>query len=130
MLGNDGAFRTDAFDVHFNPTNTSPPFFQVFHPDFLKILGPGATIRAVAANPTFAFAHEAPIWLPDTDEVTFASNDGGALGMSDIDHNNQVSVISLKEVAAAIKASGRNVTPVNVTVTKVRSSLDRVMVAD
>ena len=50
--------------------------------------------------------------------------------MSDIDHNNQVSMISLKEVAAAIKASGRHVTPVNVTVTKVRSSLDRVMVAD
>ena len=68
--------------------------------------------------------------MPDTDEVFFVSNDGGALGMSDIDHNNQVSVISLKEVAAAIKASGRNVTPVNVTVTKVRSSLYRVMVAD
>ena len=68
--------------------------------------------------------------MPDTDQVFFASNDGGALGMSDIDHNNQVSMISLKEVAAAIKASGRDVTPVNVTVTKVRSSLDRMMVAD
>ena len=119
MFGNDGAFRTDAFDVHFNPTNTSPPFFQVFHPDFLKILGPSATIRAVAANPTFAFAHEAPIWVPDTDEVFFASNDGGALGMSDIDHNNQVSMISLKEVAQAIGKAGNSIAPVNVTVTKV-----------
>ena len=89
VLGNNGSFRTDVFSQLFNPTNTSPPFFQVFHPDFLKILGPSATIRAVAANPTFAFAHEAPIWVPHTDEVFFASNDGGALGMSDIDHNNQ-----------------------------------------
>ncbi|KAH9896458.1 D-lactonohydrolase-like protein [Cubamyces lactineus] len=118
VLGNNGPFRESSFTQLFNPTNTTPPFFQVFHADFLKILGPGATIRAVAANPTFAFAHEAPIWLPDTDEVTFASNDGGALGMSDIDHNNQVSKISLKEVEAAIAKAGRSHAPVNVSVTK------------
>ncbi len=33
----------------------------------------------------------------------------------------QVSKISLRDVAAAIKASGPGVTPVNVTATKVRS---------
>ncbi|KAI0746266.1 D-lactonohydrolase-like protein [Daedaleopsis nitida] len=119
VLGNNGAFRESATDTFFNPTNTSPPFFQVFHEDFLKILGPRATIRAVAANPTFAFAHEAPVWVPGTDEVFFSSNDGGALGMSDIDHNNQVSKISLREVAAAISASGADAAPVNVTVTKI-----------
>ena len=127
MLGNNGSFRTDAFNQHFNPTNTTPPFFQVLHPDFLKILGPSATIRAVAANPTFAFAHEAPIWVPESDEVFFASNDGGPLGMSDIDHNNQVSKISLTEVTKAISAAGPGLGPVNVTVTKVygeRNSID------
>lgn len=96
----------------------------MFDPAFLRILGPSATVRAVAANPTFAFAHEAPIWLPSTDEVTFASNDGGALGMSDIDHNNQVSKISLKEVAAAIKAAGHGTAAVNVSVTKVGCSAE------
>ncbi|KAI0367310.1 D-lactonohydrolase-like protein [Pilatotrama ljubarskyi] len=118
VLGNNGPFRQDAFAELFNPTNTSPPFFQVFHTDFLEILGPSATIRAVAANPTFAFAHEAPIWVPSTDEVFFASNDGGALGRSDIDHNNQISKISLREVAAAIRTVGRSTAAVNVSVTK------------
>lgn len=120
VLGINGAFRQSATEEFFNPTNATPPFLQVFHPDFLQILGPSATIRAVAANATFAFAHEAPIWNPGTDEVFFASNDGGMFGMSDIDHNNQVAKISLKDVAAAIRASGRDIAPVNVTVTKVR----------
>ncbi|KAI0643990.1 D-lactonohydrolase-like protein [Trametes meyenii] len=118
VLGNAGAFREDAFADLFNPTNTSPPFFQVFDPAFLRLLGPGATVRAVAANPTFAFAHEAPIWVSSTDEVFFASNDGGALGRSDIDHNNQVSKISLRDVQAAIKAAGQGIAAVNVSVTK------------
>ena len=61
------------------------------------MLGPNASIRLISQNETFAFAHEAPIWVPATDEVFFASNDGGALGMSDIDHNSQVSKISLKD---------------------------------
>ena len=127
MLGNNGSFRTDVFSQLFNPTNTSPPFFQVFHTDFLEILGPSATIRAVAANPTFAFAHEAPVWVPETDEVFFASNDGGALGMSDIDHNNQVSSISLKEVGEAIQKVGGGTAAVNVTVTKVWPPRARVL---
>ncbi|KAH9913684.1 D-lactonohydrolase-like protein [Epithele typhae] len=118
VLGANATFRTNAFGQLFNPTNTTPPFFQVFHQDFLKILGPSPTLRAVTANPTFAFAHEAPIWDPATDEVFFASNDGGALGMSDIDHNSQVSKISLAEVATAIKAAGPGAAPVNVSVTK------------
>ncbi|KAI0635348.1 D-lactonohydrolase-like protein [Trametes polyzona] len=122
VLGNNGAFRQSSFTEFLNPTNATPPFFQVFDPGFLRVLGPSATIRAVAANPTFAFAHEAPIWVPSTDEVFFASNDGGALGGSDIDHNNQVSSISLKEVAAAIKAAGWGPKAVNVSVTKVCGS--------
>lgn len=48
-------------------------------------------------NESFAFAHEAPVFFPDTNEVTFASNDGGPLGMSDLNHNNQVAKISLDD---------------------------------
>lgn len=44
--------------------------------------------------------------------------------MSDIDHNNQVSKISLKEVAAAIKAAGHGTAAVNVSVTKVGCSTE------
>ena len=119
VLGNDGDFRQSAFTSFFNPTNATPPFFQVFDSSFLSILGSSPSIRVIASNPDFAFAHEAPIWLPDTDEVTFVSNDGGPLGMSDINHNNQVNKISLKDVTQAIQASASNTSAVNVTFTKV-----------
>ncbi len=125
VLGINGSFRESAVTELFNPTNTTPPFFQVFDPEFLRILGPNATIRAIAANPEFAFAHEAPIWVPETDEVFFASQDGGALGFSDIDHNNRVSKISLGEVAQAIKTARPGAPPVNVSVTKVRHFMHR-----
>ncbi|KAI0321394.1 D-lactonohydrolase-like protein [Amylostereum chailletii] len=118
VLGTNGTFRTDAFAELFNPTATEPPFFQVFDPSFLDIIGPNASIRAIVSNPTFAFAHEGPVWLPDTDELTFASNGGSVLGRSDIDHNNIVSKISLKDVELAIQASNASApAPVNVTVT-------------
>ncbi|KAI0072711.1 calcium-dependent phosphotriesterase [Panus rudis PR-1116 ss-1] len=119
VFGQNGSFRQSSFTEFFNPTNTSPPFFQIFHSDFLTVLGKSPSMRAVASNPEFAFAHEAPVWFEDSDEVTFASNDGGALGMSDLEHNNQVGKISLKEVAEAIKNSdSHGVAPVNVSVTK------------
>ena len=114
----------------FNPINATPPFFQIFDPEFLDVLGPTPSIRSIASNPDFAFAHEAPIWLHSTDEVFFASNDGGPLGMSDLNHNNQVSKINLKEVAAAIQKVSHQtdeVGAVNVTVTKVRNLLSSPM---
>ncbi|KAI0051556.1 calcium-dependent phosphotriesterase [Auriscalpium vulgare] len=118
VLGSNGTFRDSSTATFFNPTNTTPPFFQVLDPSFLTVLGPKAFVRAVTSNPDFAFAHEAPIWDPQTDEVFFASNDGGALGRSDIDHNNLVGKISLLEVAQAFQASKSDVSPVNVTVTE------------
>jgi len=107
VIGPNGTFRTDA--QLFNPTNTTPPFFQVFDPAFLDILGDSPSVRAIASNDTFAFAHEAPVWIPQTDEVFFASNDGGALGMSDLNHNNRVSRIPLGDVR-----SGKNATVIEV----------------
>ncbi|KZV79538.1 calcium-dependent phosphotriesterase [Exidia glandulosa HHB12029] len=114
-MGANATSRTDAFQM-FNPTNTTAPFFQVFHDDFLDILGPHASIVAIASNPGFAFAHEAPIFDPSTDDLFFASNDGGPLGFSDIDHNNQIGRLSLREAETALAKSGGK--PVNVTVTK------------
>jgi gluconolactonase len=81
----------------------------------LDILGPTATIQAIASNDTFAFAHEAPIYAPAIDEIFFVSNDGGPLGMSDINNNNQISKISLAQVEQAIAGGGS----VNVNITKV-----------
>ena len=107
-------FRTNIFST-FNPTNTTSPFFQVFHPDFLTILGPNARINEVARNNTFAFAHEAPIYDPTLDTVFFASNDGGALGMSDLNHNNVVNSISMKEVEQKLANAGTNAVSVTVT---------------
>ncbi|KAF9463466.1 calcium-dependent phosphotriesterase [Collybia nuda] len=104
VMGANATFRKDFFET-FNPTSTTPPFFQIFHPSFLSVLGPNPSIRQVASNSTFSFAHEAPIYVPTTDEVFFASNDGGALGMSDLNHNSVVSKISMKDVDAAIAAN-------------------------
>ncbi|KAG2108955.1 uncharacterized protein F5147DRAFT_760811 [Suillus discolor] len=66
--------------VGFNPTNTAPPFIQVFDPSFLNETGSSITIRSIASNPSFAFAHEAPICIPDLNAGFLTSNYSGALG--------------------------------------------------
>ncbi|RDB26751.1 Gluconolactonase [Hypsizygus marmoreus] len=114
VLGSSSAFRNSSFDSFFNPTLTVAPFFQIFDRAFLSILGPNPSIREIASNSTFAFAHEAPVFVPNTNEVFFASNDGGALGMSDLNHNNVIGKISLNDVDGAFAA---NNSPVNVPVT-------------
>ncbi|KAF7326039.1 SGL domain-containing protein [Mycena kentingensis (nom. inval.)] len=106
VLGANGTFRTNSFDAGFNPTNTSPPFFQIFDERFATVLGPAASITQIAANATFAFAHEAPIYDPLQDAVFFASNDGGELGMSDLEHNNKVGMIHLKDLPALDELNG------------------------
>ncbi|KAF8505201.1 D-lactonohydrolase-like protein [Hysterangium stoloniferum] len=118
ILGDNGIFRTST--TPFNPTGHEPPFFQAWDMRFLDILGPNPSVRIIAERDDFAFAHEAPIWDPTSDRIFFASNDGGALGMSDLNHNNQVSFINLKDV----KGSG----PQNITFTKVPISPDIQMV--
>ncbi|KAG0697465.1 hypothetical protein DFH29DRAFT_1071628 [Suillus ampliporus] len=87
--------------VGFNPTNTAPPFIQVFDPSFLAITGPSATIRLIASNPGFAFAHEAPIYVPDLNVVFFTSNDGGPLGYNGWYNNSVVGMINMTEVDMA-----------------------------
>ena len=68
---------------------------------------------------TLPYAHEAPIYNPDADEVFLASNAGSG---SDIDNNNRVMkiIMNLKEVEEKI-ADLQPGDAVNVTVTKVCS---------
>ncbi|KAJ7596200.1 D-lactonohydrolase-like protein [Mycena floridula] len=108
VMGANASFRQNTF-VGFNPTGTPAPFFQIFDQGFLAVLGPTASIREIASNATFAFALEAPIYDPATDEIFFASSDGGALGMSDLNHNNKIGKISLKAAEAALAASNGTV---------------------
>lgn len=112
VLSNNFPFRTDSLSQHFNPTNATPPIFQVFNQAFLDILGPEASIVEIASNATFAFAHEAPVYVPTTDEVFFASNDGGSLGNSDLNHNNMVFKLSLADAERALQRSGGRVVDV------------------
>ncbi|KAG1741015.1 hypothetical protein EDB19DRAFT_1635075 [Suillus lakei] len=91
--------------IGFNPTNTAPPFIQVFDPSFLEVTGPSATIRKIASNPGFAFAHEAPIYVPDLNLVFFASNGGGALGYSGWYNNSVVGMINMTEVDLALSST-------------------------
>lgn len=81
-------------------------------------MGPSPSLHLIASNDSYAFAHEAPIWSEFTDEVFFAANAGGTLGMSDINHNSKVGKISLKEAEKALDAPGNNGT-VQVKVTEV-----------
>jgi gluconolactonase len=74
VMGADAAFRQSSFDGGFNPTKTTPPFFQIFDKEFLKVLGASPSINEIASNATFAFAHEAPIYFPTTGEVFFGSH--------------------------------------------------------
>ncbi|KDR79180.1 hypothetical protein GALMADRAFT_137067 [Galerina marginata CBS 339.88] len=102
VLGSNGTFRNSTFTL-FNPSTTQTPFFQVFDEAFLTILGPNPSFHEVASNATFPFAHEAPIFVPETDEVFFASSAGGP-GGSDINHNNQIGKIGMQAVEVALQA--------------------------
>ncbi|KAG6376793.1 hypothetical protein JVT61DRAFT_1817 [Boletus reticuloceps] len=100
-------WRTNNSLVGFNPTNTTPPFIQVFDPSFLNVTGVNATIRLVASHPGFSVAHEAPIYVPDLNIVCFSSNDGGPLGYSSWYNNSVVSMLNMTAVDNALaSASG------------------------
>ncbi|KAF8664114.1 hypothetical protein AX16_000804 [Volvariella volvacea WC 439] len=112
------SFRNNSFTEFFNPSELAPPFFQVFDGEFLSILGPDATINEIASNASYAFAHEAPVYVPDIDEVFFSSNNGGPLGMSDLYNNNKVAKISLQAIETALATTTKIGQAVNVPVTE------------
>ncbi|KAJ3974444.1 calcium-dependent phosphotriesterase [Lentinula raphanica] len=118
VIGTEGSFRDDPHHQYFNPTNHTTPFFQVFDDEFIDVIGSNPSLNVISSDPSFAFAHEAPVWVPHSDEIFFASNAGGDLGRSDLNHNNQIAKISLKDVAQAM-AEG----PADVNVTHYKIDL-------
>ncbi|KAJ8582416.1 calcium-dependent phosphotriesterase [Rhizopogon salebrosus TDB-379] len=105
VLGANYTGWRNSSTVGFNPTQTASPFIQVFDPSFLEVTGPSATIREITSNPGFAFAHEAPIYVPDLNVVFFTSNDGGPLGYNGWYNNSVVSMINMTEVDMALAST-------------------------
>lgn len=116
VMGQNATFRQNGFIQTFNPTNNTPPFFQIFHSDFLDILGPKATVRTIAVNNTFAsgFAFEAPFFNAPTNEIFFASS--VFVPESSFNHSNRISKINLTLVEEALAA---NVADINIPFTTV-----------
>ncbi|KJA24287.1 hypothetical protein HYPSUDRAFT_65771 [Hypholoma sublateritium FD-334 SS-4] len=105
VLGQNATFRQgNSRTLLFNPTNSTPPFFQVFHPDFLSVLGKNAFVRQIAVNKTFGsgFAFEAPVFNAPTNEVFFASS--VFVPESSFNHSNHISKISMTQVEKEIAA--------------------------
>jgi gluconolactonase len=50
------------------------PAFLVYQPEFCHILGQSPSLRVVAQEDSYPFAHEAGVWIPSTREVFFTSN--------------------------------------------------------
>ncbi|TFK32984.1 D-lactonohydrolase-like protein [Crucibulum laeve] len=112
VLGANGTFRQDSNTELFNPTASSPPFFQIFDESFLDIIGNNSFIREIASNDTFAFAFEAPIYNKNTNEVFFASS---LEANSSIDLNNRIGKISMTDVENALAS---NASVINVPVSE------------
>ena len=105
VLGQNATFRQgNSRTLLFNPTNSTPPFFQVFNPDFLSVLGKNAFVRQIAVNKTFGsgFAFEAPVFNAPTNEVFFASS--VFVPESSFNHSNHISKISMTQVEREIAA--------------------------
>ncbi|KAF9235905.1 hypothetical protein BU15DRAFT_89386 [Melanogaster broomeanus] len=103
VVGADYAWRNSSFVGSFNPTGTTPPFIQAFDPSFIDLVGSSATIRQIASNPDLAFAHEAPIYVPDLNVVFFSSTNG------DWYTNNIVEMINMTEVDTALASTNDSV---------------------
>ncbi|KAF7370953.1 SGL domain-containing protein [Mycena sanguinolenta] len=76
----------------FEPTpnvNLTPPYFQVYDERFDEILGPNPSVRVIVQNDSFAFAHDGPVWVNETNEIFVTG--GRTLG-------RPVSVINLNDL--------------------------------
>lgn len=51
----------------------SEPEYHSYSSKFETLLGPQARVRRIVHVDDYAFAHEAPIWFKETNEVFFAS---------------------------------------------------------
>lgn len=122
-LPSNATFRPDGLIRSvWNPTNTTPPFFQVFDPEFSTILGDEPYLREVSSFDAYGYAHEAPIYVKKTNEVFFASNAGQTNGT-----NNDVNKINLTEVELALEGSTG---PINIPFTKLNISSEEVQMTN
>ncbi|PPQ79292.1 hypothetical protein CVT25_002588 [Psilocybe cyanescens] len=120
VLGPNGPFRNSSFSQLFNPTSTAPPFFQIFDPAFLDILGPNASFNIISTNKSDSilfYSHEAPVYLRDTDELFFAG-----LDLS----KDVVNKISMKAVENALEETSGTVVNVPATPITLPSSVQHV----
>ena len=92
---------------------------QIFDPSFLEITGSNATIRLVASYPGFAFAYEAPIYVPDLNSVFFSSKGGGNLSYSGWYNSSVVSMLNMTEVDNALANTKGGVNIKTQTVSKI-----------
>ncbi|KAK7208588.1 hypothetical protein BZA70DRAFT_274133 [Myxozyma melibiosi] len=68
------ASTSSPLDLRTSPHNLCLRPFAVFDDDFLALLGPSPSLRVVAQDSSFRFAHEAGIWIPSSRECFFTSN--------------------------------------------------------
>ncbi|KAN0061540.1 hypothetical protein ACQY0O_006387 [Thecaphora frezii] len=64
------------------------------------LLGDSPSISVLIDEPGYAWAHEAPVYFPDTDDVYLCSNAGAPLGRSNATTNNKVFRFNLGFVLA------------------------------
>lgn len=62
--------------------------FQTYSPAADKLLGATAEALMLLQKTGYAFAHEAPVYFADSQDVWFASNAGGKHGQSNLTTNN------------------------------------------
>uniref|UniRef100_A0A8H7XZX0 SMP-30/Gluconolactonase/LRE-like region domain-containing protein n=1 Tax=Psilocybe cubensis TaxID=181762 RepID=A0A8H7XZX0_PSICU len=114
VLGSQSSnFRNSSFTQFFNPTQSSPPFIQVFDHAFFDVLGPNPIFQSISSNTTIpSITHEAPIYVQDTDELFFVGF---------FENQNVVNKISMGTVETALKTlqGPLNATAVNVPATQV-----------
>ncbi|KAF8990431.1 hypothetical protein BDQ17DRAFT_369019 [Cyathus striatus] len=107
VLGQNASFRPSS-STPFNPTNATPPFFQIFDESFISLLpGQKSFIKQIAFNDTFVFASEAPIFNPGTNELFFTSS--LVAPESTLTHNNRVSKINVGDVEEALTKGEVNI---------------------
>ncbi|KAK4687553.1 hypothetical protein P7C73_g2563, partial [Tremellales sp. Uapishka_1] len=88
-------------------SSSSQPFVAI-HPSFLSLLTPEATIRVISQD-TKAFAHEAGVWVEQTEEVWFTSNlyHGSSSADKSVDvtrihlESGRIDVVPLDEIKTA-----------------------------
>jgi len=90
------------------PINPQVPFLAT-HPSFLDILGPSPKLQLIAASADGrSFAHEAGVWIKETEEVFFVSN-----LYNDPKPRNQISKIRLDclEKGRSVESSWDEIEP-------------------